>query len=521
MAARESTTSRGTMLAQSYGDYEHLLFARGYLFWSPRRAHSALVERLGWEEQRDLPPSWCLAHSQQVEVAVSRSGATTVVLIGGGVVPEIRSATSSEIADWLVQTAEDDDEFQRRADAINGRFVVARMLGEELRIQNDAQGLKAIFHTATSYPPVVGSHANLVAEEAGAPPNAFARADFHKETNLRTPPGRHTTRHGVFAVLANTELSMPSRQVDRIYPRVPRREDSTDALLPAIQHELEVSQQLLVDAQQPVYCSLSAGLDSRLTLAFCRPHVEHIKFFTYDIQAVRNRANEHDAEAAKALATEFHLDHSVIRIAARSAPDDLRRLLAVNRHRAHAPALATGYLDFFPDDAVHLRSNGNETVSGYYRRDGWPADVAVTAEARMQLAAHGRCRDLGALDAFTDAWQASKAWRVESLGHSGLDFAYAEDRMGVWHQNIVQESDISCETRVPFGSRRIIDLLLSCPVEERLTGRVFITLIRSRWPELLQVPINGVDLSQSTDDGLWDPGTAASRTFLVRQDLMA
>lgn len=507
------------MLADSYDSAESLLFARGFLLWDSSLPRPAVLDRLKWDELSRLPEGWNFAHSNTIDVSAAHNDAGTILLVGGGVATDVDTASSADLATWLA-AAPSNQQFQQSVDAICGRFAVFRLSPHRLWAQNDAQGLRAVFHTDTIYPAVVGSHAHLVGEVVGAPSNAFARPKYHEQTNLRTPPGRHTTRHGIYSVLPNTELEMPSRQVRRIYPRVIRRQRPTSELLPSVEGEIKGCLRLLVESGNPIFVSLSAGLDTRLTLALLREYLQHVKFFTYDVANVRNRANQFDTSDALRLAASFNLPHTMLHVDG-GAPPEIKRVLAVNRHRPHAVGLAVRYRESFPSNAIHLRSNGNGTLTAWYSRDGWP-DVSVTPEYRMQLASRGKCFDLGVLDAFTDSWQASESRKVEALEHSGLDFAYAEDRMGTWHQNIVQESDIAFETRVPFGSRRLIDRMLSAPLEDRRSGRFFVSMIRRLWPELLAVPINGVLVPAEGDSGVWPSAEAADtrRRVLSRNELL-
>lgn len=506
-----------TMLAETYGAAESLLFARGFLAYNSSIPRPEILHRLKWRQLTGLHQEWNFAHSDTVEVATTSMANGMLILVGGGVATDIATASNKGLAAWLAE-APSEEQFQHRVDAISGRFAVFRLLGSQLLVQNDAQGLRAVFHTGTNYPAVVGSHAHLVAEVVDAPANSFARPKYSDETNLRTPPGRHSTRHGVFSLIPNTELNMPSRQVRRIYPRFPRAQRTTEELFPLLEKETLENFRLLIESGQQLVVSLSAGLDSRLTLALLRHHLERVSFFTYNVVAVQNRANQFDVQHALRLANQFNLDHTLITVD-NGAPPDVRRVLAVNRHRAHAPGLAHLYRERFPSSAIHMRSNGNGTLTAWYLRDGWP-DESMTPEYRMQVASQGRCSDLGVLDAFTDSWQASEAHKVETLGYSGLDFAYAEDRMGSWHQNIVQESDIAFETRVPFGSRRLIDLFLSAASEDRKNGRVFVELIRRNWPDLLSVPVNGVSIKPEGSDGLWTGMARPVRKVLTREELL-
>jgi hypothetical protein len=79
---------------------------------------------------------------------------------------------------------------------------------------------------------------------------------------------------------------------------------------------------------------------------------------------------------------------------------------------------------------------------------------------------------------------ASSPWDV-------LDFFYLEQRLGCWagawgyaHADMVRFESW------PLNSRRLTALMLSLPYEYKAAARLNDDVIRSRWPELVDIPYN-------------------------------
>ncbi|MFX0539178.1 asparagine synthase-related protein [Ornithinimicrobium sp. Y1847] len=499
-----------TALASSYGEYEHLLFDRGYLLSRYQDGEPVILQRLGWENVR--LGEWTLAHSRRIDLAQVERGGARLVLLGWGCSVEIDSVDGQEIAHWLAD-ADQDDEFQRRVNSLIGRFAVLRLGPEGVRVQQDGLGLRGVYYSAAQYPTVVGSHAHLVGEVIGTPPSAWARPTFTKETNLRSAPGRQTTRNGVLALTPNTELDLSSRALQRILPVEQRVEAGRmPEVMTQIREIVERGIDLLAAGPRPLVISLSAGIDSRLTLALARRNVQRITWFTYELAyQAPTSASEHDATTGEWLAENLGLHHRPITINSPEVPVDFSAVLMANRFRAHSVALAHAYLKKLPTDALHLRSSGYGISGAFYLTHGFPNDE-VDPQYRMHLASFLKCTDPHVHDAFVDLSDATSFDAIKTHGYDPLDFQRWEYREGVWLQSTLQESDPSSETGILFGSRQILTKLLSLPFQDRATYRHFIWLLQEAWPELLDIPINGRDYSAiELSDLSWSPGDVVQR----------
>lgn len=498
-------------LRDSYEPFEELLFSRGFLIWRTGSAPD-VVKRLSWRLTRVR--EWRIAHAPDLEVAVRDTGPVAVALMGWASSVERDSVSLVDVARWIEAVADDPEAYQERVDELVGRFLVLRADRGTLRVQQDALGLRGAFFNDHGER-VLGSHAELVGEITGAGPSAWSSSTYTKETNIRSAPGRQTVRRGVFALTPNTELELYSGQTCRIFPRRARLESTDIAeVMHSIRRTAEKHIELLIKSERPLAISLSAGFDTRLTLALSRKYVNDIQWFTYDLPfKARTKADEHDAEAGAALAEQFSLPHTTLRIEDPSVPPGFARVMAVNRFRAHSLALAHAYRSLFAPDAIHLRSSGYGVVKSFYRTSGFP-DAPVTAEYRTHLASWGKCQDATVIDAFDEQSRATNFSKISQLGYDELDFHLWEYREGVWLQNTLAESDVSSETGILLGSRSMISRMLSLPLEVRASQKHFLWLIRECWPDLLGIPINGEIYAAAEVDSMeWSPGSTVRLPF--------
>jgi hypothetical protein len=278
-----------------------------------------------------------------------------------------------------------------------------------------------------------------------------------------------------------------SRRTERIFPRVRIDACTVDEAADAV---IEAANSQLGSSNTPLICSLSAGFDSRVTVALLRSALDRTKFFTYEVMdRPRNDGNRHDRDGALAIANTFGLDHDLLFVAAPKDPA-FQTVMQKNSPFAHARSVAKAYYDYLPHDALHLRSNLFEIGRGYYRNMGIHPK-AVSAHTMRYIIANGKSFDAPTLDAFEEYIHMTNFNAAMELGYDGLDLFYWEHRMGSWMTPILHESDIAHDTHVLINSRTVLKKLLGVPLEDRMTGAAFRRVIAKSWPELAEIPVNG------------------------------
>ena len=78
----------------------------------------------------------------------------------------------------------------------------------------------------------------------------------------------------------------------------------------------------------------------------------------------------------------------------------------------------------------------------------------------------------------------------EIMGYDVWDLAYMEHRMSTWHAQALSGSDMAFDTSILFNSRRLLDLMMSVPLQDRRKATLFRRIIARRCPQIADVPIN-------------------------------
>lgn len=379
-----------------------------------------------------------------------------------------------------------------------GRFALVARTPQGVFLETDATGMKAGYYAVSGG--TVASHSRLAASIAGSTdPSPFGRGDWFGRTKALTYPGHFTEYDAVRLLTPNTRLSVDSGNIQRVYPLSEpvslQANEAAAQILPLMREQLS----WLTSVGQP-QISLTAGLDSRVTLAASGPFRESCLYFSYatargsSIQSTRE-----DLEFASRLAAGKGLRHQQVE-APEEIPSNVAGIMSRNSKRVHARSVAYAYRNQLPADAVHIRSNIYEIGRAYYQygsRRELP-DLTTTRMAEL-LAKKGVPPADTVIAAFAE-WVEATSFNDIPDGYDAHDLYYWEIRMGSWMQAVLLESDIAHDTYVLVNSRRILDLFLGVDIPDRITGAAMYHLIHQAWPELLDFPVNGRYVAASKFD---------------------
>ncbi|WP_129587590.1 hypothetical protein [Actinomyces minihominis] len=428
-----------------------------------------------------------MAWNTHTPVAVSHR--STCAIIGTAVDPRFPEHGEELIVESLSSSST--DEAQAILDRLIGRYAVVFESQEEgVRVQQDALGLRAVYYSDQQYNPVVGSHMVLVAGQVHAPVNQFGAPGYLAEANETTYPGRSTGRLGVLRLTPNCELLGESQKIKRVFPRTQRVEISAVEAAAFTKNRVSQLLKALQARRVRLLVSVTGGLDSRVTTSLIEERAS-ATYFTYEVLfRPKNRADKHDVGTATEIAQRLGLDYRVIKLESREVDPSLERDMVGNWPLQHSRALAQAYRSELPP-GVHIRSNGFEVGSSYWRRHGF-GDNELNAREMRRIASSKRGKSHASLDSFSEYINASAFTRVEELGYDPYDFFYWEIRMGSWLATALHESDIAHETVILINSREILDTLLSVPYADRVEDAVSKILLEQGDVELTEIPVNGV-----------------------------
>ena len=463
--------------------FEHLLFASGWLL-----APAAHAGRLGWN--KTAVGSFNLWSAPETPVASYSSGATLVMIIGRPMDPFGYTSDAGAIVTRMAGEFEK-GRFLDFLDRLTGRWIAVVDEGHGPVIYQDAAGTRAVFYADG----LAASHSALIAADPVGPSSLVSA--IWKNLGQTSPgvkylPGILAPHLGVRALTPNCRLRMSDMSVKRFWPREPRQEvGSVSEVAMDVSRILTRSLRLAADTWS-LGMSLTAGLDTRVTLAASREIAKRVFYFSYIQPDKPNKVHHRDLKVATSIAQSSGLEHRIVEFGATQAGDDFNEFREVWVQNLGIPrgipSLAKAYVDRWPVETMHVRSNVAEVGRVFYKG---PRLDSITPAALIRWWNPDMEGDADSIGAFEEFCEASSFNDESMLGYDPLDIFYWEHRIGAWHAWLCLEMDVSHDTLPIFSNRVMLKRLLSLPFEARESAAAYHEVIELLWPELHAWPING------------------------------
>lgn len=488
--------SRETEPTAPREDFAHLRFSRGYLYSQGRTVEPPA------EHWRSVDFAGGTFHwDPRSALAVARQGDSEVLVCGHVLHTGYRTTDVAEVARRLADSlAQNRQSFLDDLEDMFGQYVVLDRQGTTVRAQTDGSGARAMFHDSEGR--LLGSHINLVGMVAGAPLSRIAR--WIGDTQSFDMPGRSTEYEGIWFLMPNTEVTIGTGEITRIGPR-PYDPLTVDQAVDAMLPHLETQRDLLLAEGRQILLSMSAGVDTRTSLAAFHGHYDALKTFTYSKEKKKGDATarmlSRDGQLAARIAERFELDHTVFHLDEEEpTPDAFRAVLEEASPRAHMRKLAWVYHRKLPHDAIHIRSQVNGIGKWHYGHlMHHSEDHNFSAERMATLTKHGRAlrRAKKPRSAFRPGIEAFQEY-IDSTGLRSVPNGYLlsdifqwEHRTAYWGLAHLVESDFTFDTYSMYGSRRMIQLMLHVPETIRAQKGLFRAIIERSEPRLARYYVNG------------------------------
>jgi hypothetical protein len=231
---------------------------------------------------------------------------------------------------------------------------------------------------------------------------------------------------------------------------------------------------------------LTAGWDSRVLLAAARDNTDSMTFYTE--RSAQMAKDHNDVVIPGKLARRLGLNHVEI-LVPDSATDEFIKQFNAHSWRPHPKFAAGAQADFeqFRQSCVAVVGNISEVARLPYRNQQpkEPLDGSVLA----QLVGMGG-QEYANLA--LEEWLPAES---DLAGYKVLDLFYWEQRVGRWLAGSFIEYDFTWKDLfAPFNIRSLICDLLACEEQYRSLAapHLYLEMMESLWPEVLQEPINPV-----------------------------
>jgi hypothetical protein len=380
---------------------------------------------------------------------------------------------------------------------LGGRWTALLDDGTETVVVPDFSASQSVYwhhdHRGTAF----SNFAHLLAEARQTPVNEPYRKLMQDARELGATgtvywPGVETPFEDVLPVLPNHALHLaPGRTPAhrRFYP-FPETQAPRDPDL-AYEHFRDRffrHVELLCRLGENVGISLTAGADSRTTLAAAAPHLDRQRTlaWTYLDTGTPHAGMQADAEAAVDLAGRYGLRHQVIDL----NPAGLRGLAqpatefrrAYTRSMKYTPQfrrLALAYDEQLPPGTMELQSTVAETGTGFYKRRSGRPDVERLS--RLYSAAPFNEHPLvrSAFERYIGYADLSGTQDGPLDWH---DLFYQESRLARWAALRVQEGDLSHRVLLPFNARGVIEALAGPDLEQRVQKQALFRVLAEHEP---------------------------------------
>ena len=428
-----------------------------------------------------------IAHPD-LNIEQAESGSVSATLIGYLLDPRDPHAGNADILDTLLTSMEQDGDLFEFIYPLGGRWVLLVRNSQGTRLLGDASGLRQVFYSSIRQTDEFwcASQAGHIAKALDLEVDHEALGFiewFRARCSESWWPGDSSPYREIMRLLPNHYLELQTGKAHRFWPRKPLSTRPVDEAIDGIAATLTGMMQSAAN-HFSLAIAMSAGWDSRLMLAACRPIARDLAYYTG--KGLDMEWTHMDVDIPTRLLARLELPHDIIEDGTAVNPQ-FAEAFYKNVPFALAARLVPlqTQLNYYKRQKVGVTGNVSEVVRCFYSR---PANPAQQVTAEYLMAATGMKHPF-ARKQFT-AWLDDAG---DPPGYNILDLFYWEQRAGSWFAHNCLEFDATWQDIfIPFNSRQLLVDMLA--VDENLrTGpdyELYRQLMLKMWPEVLSEPIN-------------------------------
>ena len=402
------------------------------------------------------------------------------------------------------------EHFLEYADSISGRYIILYRGVDcsELSIINDATGMMKVLYCQQTH--AVSSNIFLIRDYAQINksqkhPLFINKRPFWKFGTI----GDLQPLEGIKTLTANHALTLNSHTISRIFPRTELCRKEPQSVFKSLMNDF-YSQLLLLRSNYSLLCSITSGIDSRVSMSLLMSSPSNNDlFFTYLFQDKQKI----DSIFAGHIANKYDIKHVLLRRDGVTSGSEYIDNKSITLNDAffkdrlmdkikywdwynHGYENAFSYAKSLVPIALehnqtltplHIRSNLYEIGRVYWGKNtGEIFDVSeILPKSRKDWAG-----DLTVASIFAEYFDRMDYQSCSRMGYNLLDIFYWEHRCATWVAEVLQGTDFAFNTHVFLNSRKNIDNLLSIGFDGRRNAVVYHRMIAEWFAELDQYPVN-------------------------------
>lgn len=501
MTARE----RIERLLSEHPDYADALFARGYLLTDDPRLTADDYPFNGIWTRQQVGEFVLYSHPKQTSFVREANGAV-LLLVGHAYDPfsmvHDENVLLSDCAQALQSSYE---ELLEVVSNWTGVFVLF-LIDDRVLVVQDATGLRGVYFGHIDGYSYFSSHAQMIGDLCSLPVDPFVAelvATRMYKVGNRFLPGNMSPYVAVQKLSPNiylTQTSAKAFRLTRFHPHGPHgtveNETQYEERLSEVASLLHANLSLASNKWKRPYISLSGGMDSRTTLAAANGLYDRLRFFSFAAKAQERL----DAQVAAKLCGLLEVPHLLLPV-----PDanlEVKDFDILNTIIDHNDA----HIRFMNDNEVRKQIVLYRDESIEVELKSWVSEISrVRMERRLgvelplilrprhfsifQTRFFGTPRLLFETDKIYAEFLSEVGLELPLFDYEHADLYYWEIRTGSWEMMAGTSLEVGHTISYPWNNRRLLDLMLSLPRDDRKTDEVHRKIIQTTNPDLLNVPI--------------------------------
>lgn len=497
MTAKESIQQ----ILADHPDKRNKLFCRGYYFTDSDVEPTRYPFYGIWKHEIILG-KWHLLVSPQQTYTIGRHGHRTCILIGHAYDPMNEEWRETAILDRLAEATEAD--FTERLNDLTGIFTLIVIEEEVVKLIGDATCMQNAFYTATDGNIHISSHVNLLGDLLSPARDEYvSRLAGYRFFGLlgNSLPGDLTQYTNIKRLIPNhrVEFSRGGEVIVKRFYWPSKHSMPIEELADRVSAILHRNLRLIGRKFAHPAISVTGGVDSKTTLACANGLYDRFSYFSY----TSNPEEAVDADAAKTICEKLGIPHKLYSIPDQDACfEDIeltRTLLLWNTGNLHAnnpnDVRKRRFFEDTTDFDVEVKSWASEIGRAYFSKRfngrthfGKPTARKCTTLYKFFL--HDR-KLVRATDAVFRRYLENYFERHEKNPIDWQEQFFWEFRVPSWNGLVITgEHRYSFDITIPYNNRRILALLVSAPLQDRINDTVY-QLIRTKMnPQIDEIGIH-------------------------------
>lgn len=468
--------------------YRELLFKRGYLITTSKNISENEFPFYGMWEKNVFGNYFIYVHKEQTFYYYTKNE-ISVVLVGHAYNPFLMECDENQICKNLLDAyLKSREEYFDLISELTGLFVVAVFDGNQLVVCQDACALTSCYFGEFNSSIFIAEHAQLIADILNLKMNSKVEKLVNSKCyNIgnRYLPGNITPYDGIKRLGGNTYLVLNDSKfnIKRFYPikelKMLTEESEKQEAVKKIGELIHNGIECCVKKWNNRAISLSGGTDSKTTLACANGLYEKFKYFSFSSKPQESV----DADGARKICDALGLEHTFYQIPQTNEEiDDFDFLkMLLNHNTSYFVNLADNeirkfvYLYRLNAYDIELKSWASEVARVFFERK---YKIKMPERINERHCSIFQTRYFGhpILLKWSDKEYYNFLKEIEldktQFNFEHADLIYWEIRMGSWGASVTSAQQLFHRVTMPMNNRKILELFLSMPHDERKSDLV-------------------------------------------------